>query len=338
MKHVSRIGTLSGVQKVAVLLMDLEPAVASQVMSHFTQDEAHEVSAEIMRMKTATPEMVDAVMSELAVMVDSGRVPARGGALLARQLISGAFGEDQAGDVMDRAEGVLAGRAFEFLDTMDASQILALVREETPQIMAVVLSNLDPRTASAVLSGLDEQVRNGVAFRIATMGSPSTDAVQATAEILKTRVSSVATAREQANVGGVQSLVEIVNRADSATERGVLEYMSATDPELGEEVRNLMFTFTDLSRLDGRALQLVLRSVRTDVLARAMRGADPALEEKIRANMSSRNVVALDEEIQSTPRLRASEVEEARGEVVRQVRALEAEGELDLHSQEDEYV
>jgi flagellar motor switch protein FliG len=310
-------------------------------MSHFSEDEAHEVSAEIMRMKVAAPETVDAVMDELAVMVDSGRVPVRGGAHLARKLISGAFGEDKAGDVMDRAAGVLAGKAFEFLETMDATQILALIQEETPQIQAVVLSNLDPRIASAVLSGLDEPVRNGVAFRIATMGTPSTEAVRVTAEILKSRVSSVATAREQAAIGGVQSLVEIVNRADSATERGVLEYMTATDPELGAEVRNLMFTFADLIKVDDRSLQLVLRSVRMDVLAKALRGANPALEEKIRANMSSRNVEALDQEAAATPRLRASEVEEARGEVVRQVRELEGTGELVLSTQdeeEDEYV
>jgi len=333
--------TLTGVQKVAVLLMDLEPTVASEVMSHFSEDEAHEVSAEIMRMKVAAPETVDAVMDELAVMVDSGRVPVRGGAHLARKLISGAFGEDKAGDVMDRAAGVLAGKAFEFLETMDATQILALIQEETPQIQAVVLSNLDPRIASAVLSGLDEPVRNGVAFRIATMGTPSTEAVRVTAEILKSRVSSVATAREQAAIGGVQSLVEIVNRADSATERGVLEYMTATDPELGAEVRNLMFTFADLIKVDDRSLQLVLRNVRMDVLAKALRGANPALEEKIRANMSSRNVEALDQEVAATPRLRASEVEEARGEVVRQVRELEGTGELVLTTQdeeEDEYV
>ncbi|GAA1131922.1 flagellar motor switch protein FliG [Citricoccus alkalitolerans] len=330
---------LTGVQKVAVLLMDLDPVVASEVMSHFNEDEAQEVSAEIMRMKSADPDTVDFVMAELATMVDSGRTPARGGAHLARRLISGAFGEDKAGDVMERAAGVLAGKAFEFLDTMDATQILALIHEETPQIQAVVLSNLDPRTASAVLSGLDEPVRNGVAFRIATMGTPSTEAVRVTAEILKSRVSSVATAREQASIGGVQSLVEIVNRADSATERGVLEYMAATDPELGAEVRNLMFTFADLLRLDDHSLQMVLRSIRMDVLARALRGANPALEQKIRRNMSSRNVVALNEESSSVSKLRTSEVEEARGEVVREVRALEAAGELNLSKQEeDEYV
>lgn len=332
---------LSGVQKVAVLLMDLAPETATEVMSHFSEDEAQEVSAEIMRMKSADPDTVDAVMAELAIMVDSGRTPARGGANLARRLISGAFGEDKAGDVMERAAGVLAGKAFEFLDTMDATQILALIHQETPQVQAVVLSNLDPRTASAVLSGLDEAVRNDVASRIATMGTPSTEAVRVTAEILKSRVSSVTTAREQAAIGGVQSLVEIVNRADSATERGVLEYMAATDPELGEEVRNLMFTFADLIRLDDRSLQMVLRAVRMDVLARALRGANPALEQKIRQNMSSRNVVALTEESASVSKLRASEVEEARGEVVREVRHLETTGELNLSKQqqdEDEYV
>lgn len=330
---------LSGVQKVAVLLMDLEPETASTVLSHFYEDEAQEISAEIMRMKSADPDTVDAVMEEMATIVESGRTPARGGANLARRLISGAFGEDKAGGVMERAAGVLAGKAFEFLDTMDATQILALIHEETPQIQAVVLSNLDPRTASTVLSGLDDPVRNDVASRIATMGTPSTEALRVTAEILKSRVSSVATAREQAAIGGVQSLVEIVNRADSATERGVLEYMSATDPELGEEVRNLMFTFADLIRLDDRSLQLVLRSVKVDVLARALRGANPALEQKVRQNISSRNVVALNEESGAVSQLRASEVQEARGEVVREVRNLEAAGELNLAKQEeDEYV
>ncbi|XKH58712.1 flagellar motor switch protein FliG (plasmid) [Citricoccus nitrophenolicus] len=333
-----RAQTMSGTQKVAVLLAGMEPSVATEVMKHFTEDEVHQVSAEIMRMRSTDPDTVDAVFEEMAALLDDGRLPARGGADLARMLVAGAFGDDKTDDVMDRAAGVLAGRAFEFLDDMDANQILALIQDETEQTMAVVLSNLPPKTASSVLSGLDDDARNSVAFRIATMGTPSTEAVQTTAEILKSRVSTVATAREAAQIGGVQSLVSIINRADTVTETGVLTHLDATDEDLSKEVRDLMFTFADMIRLDDRAIQSVMKSVKMDVLAKALRGANPQLDAKIRQNMSNRNVDALDEEIASNPRIRQSEVDESRSVIVQHIRDLEAAGDLDLSVQEEEYV
>lgn len=339
---MSKKVALNGVQKVAIMMMSLaqeDSQAASSVMAHFTEDEAQQITAEIMRMRRADPETVDSVMDEMAEIIDSGRVALRGGDLLARSLLANAFGDDRVGEVMERAEGVLAGRAFEFMDELDPNQIRAMISDETPQIMAVVLSNLNPKVSAEVMSGLEDSVRDNVALRIAKMGTLNPDAVQIAADLIKSRVIHVASPRKQAKVGGVQSLVDIVNRADSNTERGVLEYMDVTDPELGAEVRSKMFTFGDLLRLDARTLQLVLRSVKIPVLARALRGANPALDEMIRNNLSTRNVEALDEEISSEPRLKSSDVEEARGEIVRQVRALEEAGELDLSSgQDEEYV
>lgn len=334
---------LSGVQKVAVLMMDLmaadpEGRLAADVMAHFTEDEATQISAEVRRMQRATPEVVDAVMDEMAAIVDTGRTPLRGGEDMARNLLVGAFGNEAADDVMDRAEGVLAGRAFEFMDEMDPAQIRALISDETTQIMAVVLSNLNPKISAEVMGGLDLDVRHNVAMRIAKMGSLNADAVQTTADMIKSRVIHVSTARTQAQVGGVDSLVAIVNRADSSTEKGVLEFLEADDPELGAEVRSKMFTFDDLIRLDNRAMQAVVRSVKVDVLAKALRNAKPAIDELVRNNMSARNIESLDEEIGANQRLKSADVEEARGEVVRMVRQLEAEGQLDLSAKEDDYV
>lgn len=333
---------VSGVQKVAIMMASLvqeDSQAASAVMSHFTDDEAQQITAEIMKMRRADPETVDAVMEEMGALIDSGRSPLRGGDVLARNLLANAFGDDRVGEVMERAEGVLAGRAFEFMDELDPNQVRAMISDETPQTMALIISNLNAKMSADVLSGLDESVRNDVAMRIAKMEPPNPDAVQVAADLIKSRVIHVASPRKQTKVGGVQSLVDIVNRADSNTERGVLEYMDLADPELGAEVRSKMFTFNDLLRLDARTLQLVLRSVKIPVLARALRGAPPALDEMIRNNLSSRNTEALVEEMESEPRLKASDVEDARGEIVRQVRALEEAGELDLSSgQDEEYV
>lgn len=333
-----KAATLTGVQKVAVLMMDLGEETASQVMRHFTQDETEQVAAEIMRMRVAEPDVVDQVMAEMAQMVDSGRVAVRGGESLARALVSGAFGADMVSDVMGKAEGVLAGRAFEFMEAMDPAQIRALIGDETVQTIALVLSNLDHATTASVLAGMEHGVRNDVAIRIAKMSTPSAEAVQATAEVLKSRSSLVATAREQAEVGGVPALVEIINRADSATEKALLAHLDETDPEMAAEVRELMFTFPDLIRLEIEHLRQVVRKVRVDVLAKALKGADPELEQKIRSCMTSRNQEDLDEALQANRSLRTTDQDEARSEVVRKVRELESEGVLDLSAQEVEYV
>jgi len=234
----------------------------------------------------------------------------------------------------------MAGRAFEFLDTAEPGQLITLLDGELPQTIALVLAHLRPERASPVLSALDPQLRTDVAQAIGTMGTAAPEAVRIVADNLKQRASAVVTSRESMDVvGGIQPLVEIINRSDVSTERAVLDGLDGLDPQLAEEVRSRMLTFADLVKFERKDVQQVLRGIDAAVLAIAMKGSPEAVTEVIRANISERNKEILEDEIQALGPVRITQVEEARAEVVRAIRDLEAQGIITVQrGDEDDYV
>ncbi|UAJ79450.1 flagellar motor switch protein FliG [Leifsonia sp. ZF2019] len=331
---------LTGPQKVAVVLMNMDQQRAAQVMKQFSDEEADEITAEILRLRRVDPGVAEKAMTEFHDLATRGAVSTRGGREIAVGLLEASFGAERATGVMNRVASNMAGKQFEFLDTVEPGQVQMLLAGELPQTSALVLAHLRADHASRVLSGLGDEARTEVAHAIATMGSPSPDAVRVVADTLKQRASAVVAARTASDaVGGVQPLVDIINRSDASTEKALLEALERRDPELAEEVRSRMLTFDDIVRLEARDVQQVLRGVDVAVLAVAMKGAAPAVEEIITANLSERNREVLADEVRILGPVRLSQVEEARAAVVRAIRDLEATGAITVQrGDEDAYV
>jgi flagellar motor switch protein FliG len=334
------IASLSGTQKVAVVLMNMDQQRAAQVMKQFSEIEAEEIAAEIVRLRRVDPVLAESALEEFHGMTVAGSRSARGGRDFAVGLLEASFGAEKAAGVMNRVASSMAGKAFEFLDSAEPGQIQTLLDGEMPQTIALILAHLRPEHASAVIGGLDESLRTDVAQSIATMGTATPEAIRVVADTLKVRAGAVVSSRETIEVvGGVQPLVEIINRASASTERALLEGLEARDPELAEEVRSRMLTFADIVKLESRDVQQVLRGIDASVLAIAMKGSTESVAEVIRTNMSERNRDILDDEIRSIPPVRLSQVEEARAQVVRAIRDLEAQGSITvLRGDEDDYV
>jgi flagellar motor switch protein FliG len=312
---------LTGPQKVAVILMQMEQAHAAVVMKQFSEDEADEITAEIVKLRRVDPAVAESAVAEFHEMTRSGRYQRRGGHDVAVGLLEASFGSERAAGVMERLASNAMGKSFEFLDEADPEQG----------------DDLRPQQASAVLAGLDVAARTDVAQAIATMGTATPEAVGIVATTLKVRAGAVVAPRDQVEVvGGIQPLVEIINRSDSATERALLDGLDERDPELAEEVRSRMLTFEDIVKLESRDIQQVLRGIDAAVLATAMKGALAAVTEVIRGNVSERNRELLDDELQSMGPVRKSQVEEARAEVVRAIRELEALGTITIHRADED--
>jgi flagellar motor switch protein FliG len=280
-------------------------------------------------------------LSEFHTMALEGRVRARGGRDFAVELLEASFGAEKAAGVMSRLASSMAGKAFEFLDAAEPGQVLTLLDGELPQTIALVLAHLRPEHASAVIAGLEDSLRIDVAQSIATMGSATPEAVRVVADTMKQRAGAVVAPRGPIEVvGGVQPLVDIINRADVAVERALLEALEQRDPELAEEVRSRMLTFADIVKLEARDVQQVLHGIDPTVLALAMKGSSEAVIETIRKNLSERNREFLDEEVRTMGPVRVSQVEDARAEVVKSIRELEAKGSIRVqrNGDEDEYV
>ncbi len=333
-------GTLTGTQKAALVLMNMDQAAAAGVMQQFNEAESEEIAAEIMRLKKVSSEEAQAALTEFHQLTVGAAARTRGGRDVAEGLLEASFGSEKAAGVMSRVASSMAGRAFEFLDTADATQIALLLDSELPQTIAIVLAHLRPDQASRVLSALDPAIQADVAHCIATMNAASPEAARTIAETLRVRAGAVVAPKDQTSVaGGVQPLVEIINRSSVATEKALLEQLEVKDPELASAVRSRMLTFNDIVKLESRDVQQVLRGVESGMLALAMKGSPAPVQEVIRANLSERNREALDEELQVMGPVRLSKVEDARSEIIRAIRDLEAEGLITVQrADEDEYV
>ncbi|SEB90220.1 flagellar motor switch protein FliG [Paramicrobacterium humi] len=331
---------LTGVQKAAVVLMSMSRERAAEVLKQFTDTEAEEIAAEIVRIRRVDGETAEGALTEFHSLATQRSFQGRGGREVATGLLEASFGAERAAGVMTRVNSSLAGKSFEFLSAADAGQLTSLLDGEMPQTVALVLAHLAPAQASTVIASLPDPRRTDVAQCIATMGTATQEAVSIVAETLKSRSGGVFAARDTPEVvGGVQPLVEIINRSDAAIEKALLDSLESRDAELAEDIRSRMLTFADLVRLESRDAQLVLRGIDATVLATAMKGAAEPVIEVIRQNLSERNRELLDDETQNLGPVRVSQVEEARSEIVRGIRQLEADGEITVQrGDEEEYV
>lgn len=328
---------LTGTQKAAIVLMQISKESAAEVLKQFSDSEAEEIVSEIVRLQRVDPDVAEQVIGDFHSMIQHGRPAARGGHDFAAGLLEASFGTERAAGVMDRLASSMAGKSFEFLESADPGQISALMEGEMPETIALIMAHLKPQQASAVMAGLNPDLRIDVAQSIATMGSANPDAITIVADILKVRAGAVVSSKETVEVrGGVQPLVDIINRADVGTERQILDELDRRDPALAEEVRARMLTFADIVKLERRDVQKVLRGIAAPILALAMKGAAPAVVEVIENNVSERNLEILRAEIGNLGPVRTSQVEEAKAEIVRSIREMEAEGTITVRRAEDD--
>lgn len=332
---------LTGTQKAAVLLLQLGKERAGRIMAMLDENEIDDLAVEIVRMEHIDPRLAEDVIAEFhqQAIGAGGLSVGRGGLGYAQQLLEASLGSERAAGVIERLASSIAGQPFEFLLHADARQALSLLSGEHPQTIALVLAHLRPDHASAILAGLPPAVRTEVAHRIALMERASPDIVAIVAESLQRKASAVLTPREMSAVGGVQPLVEIINRADPSTEKFILEGLAEVDSALADEVRSRMFVFADVVLLEDRATQLVLRQVESSALAVALKGAPQEVRDKILRNLSERAKENLLEEIEILGPTRLSQVEEARAGIVQIIRQLEESGQIVIRREgEDEYV
>lgn len=332
------MATLTGTQKAAMLLLQLGRDRAARVMAQLEVAEIEELTVEIMRLERIDQSVADGVLEEFYDVSVVG--PGVGGGMAyAQALLETSLGSELAAGMIERLQTSMAGQPFEFLQHADARQVLSLISGEHPQAVALVLAHLRPEHASAILAGLPVDLQGEVAHRIALMERASPDVVAVIAENLQRKASTVLTANELSAIGGVQPLVEIINRADATTEKAILEGLAARDEALAEEVRSRMFVFADIVLLEDRALQLVLRQVETAGLSVSLKGAGPEVREKILHNLSERARENLEEEIELLGPVRLSQVEDARSGIVQIIRRLEEGGQIIIRRDgEDEYV
>ncbi len=331
--------TGTGIRKAAILLIQLGRETAARVLAKMSDAEVESLMAEIVKLQNVRPDEAVEVLDEFHTMAQARSFIARGGMQYAQSILEDTLGSEKAREILGRLQAAYAQLPFQFLHKADARQLLSFLQDEHPQTVALVLAHMNADQASTVLSGLSASLQADVAHRIARMDRTSPEVIRQVERMLQQKLSSLLQPSEMSVVGGLQPLVDILNRADRATERMILEGLDSRDHDLAEEVRSRMFMFEDITTLDDRSVQLVLREVETNDLATALKGVGETVREKITRNLSERAAENLLEEIDLLGPIRLRQVEEAQAKVVQAIRKLEEAGSITIRrGADDEFV
>jgi flagellar motor switch protein FliG len=329
---------LTGRQKAAIVCMALGADHAATVTAGLTAEEVDIVAFEMAQLDRVPPATVDAVLAEwleLTLGVESVSV---GGMEYARDVLEKAFGPDRAQDTLARVAAQLRDSdRFGHLRQADPQQLGNTLRDEHPQTIALVLAHLDPAHVAGVLRQLDPALGGDVMYRMARMDKVSPEMISLVERTIGTEA-DLGFAQRLAVVGGPAAVAAVLNLVDDTLEKEVLDALSERDQALGDQIRNLMFVFEDLLKLDDKALQRLLREVDVKQLALALKATSQELKTKIMGTMSQRAVTGLKEEMEFLGPVRMRDVEAAQMDIVSKVRALEESGDIVLSSGTDDVI
>ena len=318
---------INGVQKAAILLIALGPDKSANVFKHLKEDEIEQLTLEIANTRSVSPAIKDSILDEFYEVCLAQQYIAEGGITYAKDLLEKALGAERAKDVIGKLTASLQVRPFEFVRKTDASQLLNFIQDEHPQTIALILSYLSPGQASAIISALAPEKQTDVAKRIAQMDRTSPDVIKEVEKVLEQKLSSLVN-QDYTIVGGVDSIVDLLNTVDRGTEKHIMESLEIEDPELADEIRKKMFVFEDILSLDDRSVQRVLREVDNNELAVALKGSNEEVQNLIFNNLSKRLATMIKEDMDFMGPVRLKDVEEAQQKIVNIIRKLEDSAEI----------
>ncbi|HEU0197217.1 MAG TPA: flagellar motor switch protein FliG [Nevskiaceae bacterium] len=319
------------IERAAIFLMSIGEEQAAQVMKHLGAKDVQRLGQAMAAVKSVSREQAESVIDEFVTTLGNQTALGVANDEYVRKVLVGALGEDKAGALADRIFSGHNSKGLEALKWMETRAVADLVRNEHPQIIAIVLAYLDADQATEVLLQLPENVRADCLLRIATLDGVQPQALQELDEIMERQTTGGGVVKSS-TMGGVKVAANIMNLLDSAEENRLMSQIRENDNALGGRIEDLMFVFDDLASLDDRSMQTLLRDVPTDKLTVALRGADPKVKEKITANLSKRAAEMLTEDMEAKGPVKIADVEIAQKEILATARKLADSGEIALGS------
>ncbi len=322
--------TSNGREKAALLLVTLGQEFAASVFRFLRDEEIEQLVLEIASVRKVDPDQQERVLSECRDTMIARNYIEHGGVDYAQDVLEKAVGKDRAAEVIGRLTSTLQVRPFEFARKADPSQLLSFIGSEHPQTIALVLAYLHAEQAAMVLAALDPERQSDVLRRLALMDRTSPDIVKDVERVLERKLAALFTTG-QSRAGGVDTAVAVLNRADRPTEKRILRALESEDPELAQNLRQRMFLFEDIVRMDDRSVQRTLREIDLQGdLAMAMKVASEDVKRKLFSNLSRHAADSLREAIEYLGPVRLREVDEAQQRIVAVIRRLEEAGEVVL--------
>jgi flagellar motor switch protein FliG len=331
---------MSGIRKAAIFMLSVGEEAGAKVLRNLSEADAERLTREVARLSSVSNEEVDSVLLEADQLITARQYYLEGGMEFAQKMLTKAFGPDISRALLDRIAKSMGGdtASFDAMQKMDPKQIARLVYNEYPQTIALVVSHLVPAQAAALLGALPAEMRAEVAKRVANLDHISPEIIVRISQMIGRRLQAVGEISRE-SYGGVRAVAEILNRLDSNIGEKILEEISKDDATVAETIRNLMFVFDDILKINTEGMRTVVSKVDRKVLAIALKGTSDAIRHHFTQTMSVRAAEMLNEDIETLGPIRIKEVTAAQQEIIAQVRKLQAEGALHIgDSGVEEYI
>ena len=328
---------LTSTDRAAVLLLLLGEQEAANIIKYMDPKEVQRIGAAMVSAADMSQEAVNYVLDEFVSTLKKQTSLGLGTSDYVEDVLKRALGEDKAASVMGRILPGQASKGLEILKWMDARAIADMVRNEHPQVIAIILSVLEFEVAADVLQFLPQAVRPEIMQRVAALETVQPAAMSELESIMKKQFSNNSSARSS-SVGGVKQAAKIMNFVKVDMESQIMEGLMGLDEDITLQIQDNMFTFENLVDVDNRAIQTIMRNVDQDLLMTALKGASEFVKEKFSDNMSSRVRVMFIDDMEAKGPLRISDVEEAQKNIMRTARKLSDAGELVLAGRGDDFV
>ena len=320
---------LTGTQKSAILMMLLGEEEASEIIRNLSPKEVQHLGSAMYSVQGLDQDTVNKVLDEFLEIIKKQTSLGLGSDSYIRNVLTKALGSDKAQSVLGRITPMSSNRPIEILDWMDARAIAEMVLDEHPQIISLIVSYLEPSVGADVMNMLPVDLQAEVIKRVATLETVQPDALRELESVMQQKFAANTSLRAS-QVGGVKAAAALMNFTQQDTEQRIMKVLGKDDKDLMQAIQENMFLFENLIESDDRSLQTLLRSVETEDIVVAMKGADEALREKLFACMSSRAAANIMDEMEALGPVRLTEVQDAQKAIINVARRLSDEGAMVL--------
>ncbi|MBT4997751.1 MAG: flagellar motor switch protein FliG [Oceanospirillaceae bacterium] len=329
LKKEDEFQALTKTQKTAIIMMVLGEEEAANVVGHLPPREVQHLGAAMVSVANVSQGAVDMVLDEFVLTMKQQTNLSMGTSDYVQRVFNKALGEDKASSVLNRIIPTRASNGLDILNWMDARSIAEMIRGEHPQIISIIVSFLEHEIAADVLHYLPEDLRADIIMRVAQLETIQPEALEELETIMQKQFTSNS-AVKSSNVGGVNQAAKIMNFTKSDMETQIMGNLMERDEDLTGRIQDNMFVFDNLSGVDARSIQVLIRNIETDLLMVALKGADDLVKDTFLENMSKRAGVLFLDDMEAKGPMRISEVEEAQKDILRTARRLSDAGEMML--------
>ena len=316
----------TGAQKAAILMLSFGEDISAEIFKSMTEFEIKRIGTAMSRLGRMEQELVDEIMMEFYAVLQQNKKFFYGGNDFTKKVIGSAFKGGEADDLIEQLS--LGSNAnLDSLELIDPRTLSNFIRNEHPQTVALILAHLDSKKCGDTLKLLPEGIHTEVLLRIANLDTVQPEIIDEIDDVLRQEVQAMGSIATQ-KIGGIEPIAGMLNLMDKATSEQILDGFEERDPDMAEQIRQLMFVFDDLVKIDERGIQELIKNISNDKWKIALRTGSEAVKELVFKNMSTRAADMLREDMEASGAVKLADVEAAQLEVINIARKLEAEGKI----------